>query len=162
MMLRPACGKLAIVTRRFACSLLVLGAAGCTYNWTEGPRDSGAGDVSAGDVSISDSSAGDSSAGDALGDAGQDVGSPGDASTTCNLLLGQLNYARINAVRCVSQCMQQVADPCGCAISVEDAGSQTAKDYVSAVAAYKMAGCVPDCSGGCMAPAYVCFDRLCI
>jgi hypothetical protein len=148
MMLGPAYDKLAIVSWLLARSLLLVGAAACTYNWTEGPRDSGSADVSASDS--------------ASADAGEDVGAPGDASATCNFLAGEVGLDRSKIIHCTSQCMQSVSDACGCTVPVEDAQSQPAKDYVSAVAQYKMAGCVPDCSSGCGSVAHECFNGLCI
>jgi len=136
--------------RVFGCAAWLTIAA-CSFDWTVGPEpsasDSGAGDAAGGDAAGSNDGA---SGGDAA---------PPDGSATCQALEAQEGTARARILRCTASCAGSVLDECNCEVPVEDAQSQTARDYASAAAAYRAAGCA-SCQP-CDPPRHVCAFNVC-
>ena len=126
----------------FALPFVITGA--CTYDWTVGPADGG----SSGGVSEAGTGADTSTAADASN----------DNSAQCDGLMGQIGLARAQILSCTTTCDGSVTNECGCTLPVADPQSSGAKAYTSAVAAYKNAGCVADCSSGCQTVRHVCFQ----
>ena len=136
--------------RRLLFALPFVTAAACTYDWTVGPP--GGGGSSSGNVSDSGSS----------GSSGDDgATNPDVASGDCDGLKAQIGLARAGIINCSGTCAQSAMNECGCTIPVVDAQSAEAKKYVAAVAAFKNAGCVADCSSGCNTLLHQCFNGVC-
>lgn len=126
--------------RRLLFALPFVAAAACTYDWTVGPP----GGASSGGTA-------DSGGNDAAGD----TATSGD----CQGFKTQIDLARARILSCSGgPCSQSTADECGCTIPVSDAQSSAAKSYAAAVAAFKNAGCVGDCSSGCTAVLHACIN----
>src|SRR4051812_45044984 len=122
--------------RRLLMALPIVVMVACTYDWTVGPPGG------------SSDGGGQGDGGGSSGDASQaDTSVPGDASSSCDGLQGQVGLTHLRIIACGAggACGQTVKDECNCDIPVADASSSAARDYVNAVNAYKNAGCA-DCS----------------
>ncbi len=134
--------------RRLLFALPFVAFAACTYDWTVGPP----GGSSSGSASDSGSS----------GSSGDDGATNADgASGDCDGFKAQIGIARAGIISCSGTCAESAKNECGCTIPVVDAQSAEAKKYVAAVAAFKNAGCVPDCSSGCNTVVHQCFSSVC-
>lgn len=130
--------------RRLLFALPFVTAAACTYDWTVGPP----GGTSSGGVSDSGSS-------------GADGASSDGTSFDCDGLRTQIDLARSQILSCSGTCGQSTTNECGCTIPVVDAQGSFTRSYAAAVAAYKSAGCIADCSSGCGKVLHQCFGSIC-
>jgi hypothetical protein len=135
--------------RRLLFALPVVITAACTYDWTVGPADSGG---SSGVVAEAGTGA------DTAADTAAPRDAAADSSAQCDALFGQVGLAHAQILSCTTTCADSVTDECGCTLPVANAQSSEAKGYSSAVAAYRSAGCVADCSQPCNVVRHLCFQ----
>jgi hypothetical protein len=125
--------------------------AACHYDWSVGPRPDEGADGGGADASLE------------AGDEGASVDAPGaeTSQTQCDLLEAQVHYAYLGIANCGKTCTQSLRDECGCLLSVEDATSAAAQNYVAAVKAWNDAQCTKNCAT-CATPKYACAFTYCI
>jgi hypothetical protein len=121
----------------------------CAYDWAVGVAPLQA-EGGASDATVPDATS-DASLWDAAlrPDSGGDAGAPPqDSSVSCYTLKEALDNARSAAKACIpsaGQCTTDLIDECECKSYVADAGSPAANAFVSALGAFKDAGCIGSC-----------------